>query len=414
MKKCEVAYLESFCTPVHQSEFLADGQGDYMFKRFDPPINFRAPIFDFNSPADFSLGSGFGESIQIWPFVPRNFNRKDSFVVHLQDASIIPQVFCILNSKDQIVFPNSYGDESPDYLTLYSERSSLMQTRRRIRAKDEIVTEHYVRADLPEVVVSEPCVLVSSQSSINIYHWLIESVTRLWIFDLWPELKSCKFIVHDVSDPKVLLLHEKFGIPLENIIGLAQPIRYRFNHLIFPSALADLSNSREKLDFLRNTFGVPPQDKAPEITRPRRFYTSRKDTPMGRGIENESALLDALAPFGVEELVMSRYSLDELATMFTSCDLLVGPMGSGLINMIYMPPNSAVVELCTRSWDGLFWSMGCGAGHRWYAVASEWDTYISHAGKGFTYGMPDSMEFDPQRVARMVERSLADSGKLAK
>ncbi len=414
MKKCPVAELESFCAPIGQEVFSADGHGDYWFRRIEPSLNFQAPIFDFNGPSDFNLGNGFGSSIQIWPFVNRNYTRKDSFVAHLQDASIIPKVFCIMNSRDEIVFPNSYVDEHINDMSYYSDRSPLMQTRRRVRSKDEIVTEYFVRADLDEVTITEPCILVSSQSSINIYHWLIESLSRLWVLDVWPELRRCKFIVHEASDSKVALLQEKFGIPPENIIAFTQPIRYRFKHLIFPSALADLANSPKKLDFLRQTFGLSPQAQAPKIARPRRFFTSRRDTTMGRGIENEAAVVDALAPFGVEELVMSRYSIDELARMFSECDLLVGPMGSALINMIFMPPQSAVVELCTRSWDGLFWSMGCGAGHSWYAVSSEWDTYISNSDKSFSFGMPDSMEFDPARVARMVGRALADSEKLSR
>lgn len=409
MKRCLVANLESFCVPVQQSEFTPTGSGDYIFKRTEPPLSFTAPVLDLNSPSDFSLGSGFGSSVEIWPFVARNNTRKDSFVAHLQNATIIPGVFCILNSRDEIVFPNSYVDEKADDLAYYSDRSSLMFTKRRIRSKEHIETSYFIRDNIPEIRIDEPCILLSSQSSINIYHWLIESIPRLWILDLWPELRNCKFIVHDLNDRKILLLLDKFGINPGNIVSLDSQIRYKFEHLIFPSALADLSNSREKLDFIRRVFGLPPQSAVRKTARRRRFYTSRRDTPMGRGIDNEGALMEALAPFGVEELVMSRHSLDELAAMFSECDLLIGPMGSGLINMIYMPPNSAVVELCTRLWNGLFWSMGCGAGHRWYVVSSEWDSYISHTGKSFTLGMPDSMEFDPERVARMVARALADS-----
>lgn len=405
-----------FCTPMKKDEFCPSMEENRVFHITEEPVSYIAPLLKFNTLGDFNVysaeygGTEYSGDIKFHgPFHPLNQTRKDTFVAHLQNASIIPGVFCILNSQNQIVFPNTYLDASQKEFWYYSDRTDLMITRRRIHSKEKIEIEYFINSDLPTIHINEPCILLSSQSSSNIYHWLIESIPRLWILDYWPELRNAKFIVHNLNDHKLAILSEKFSIPLENLISLDSAAKYTFTSLIYPSALCDIANVPKKFDFLRHLFGVPKQKNAIKAEKSRRYYITRRDTQLGRGVINEKEIILMLNQLGIEELVMSEHTLDELAQIFSNADILIGPMGSGLINMIYMPPKSAVIEMSTRSWGGLFWAMGSGCGHRYYVIGSEWDQYLSNRNKPFTFGMPDAMEFDIEKLKLVVERAISES-----
>jgi capsular polysaccharide biosynthesis protein len=399
--------LEEFCKPISVGDFRACMDGNFVLKIIEDRVPHYAPRLTYNTPNDIDLVTARNEFEINGAYHLLSTRRKDTFVAHLLDASIIPQAWCILNNKDEIVFPNSYGmDVKKEDAHRYAEKSSSMVLKRRVYSKDMIEYQSFLDNELPVIEMSDPCILLSSQSSDNIYHWLIESVPRLWVVEQWPELKNVKFIVHSTTDPKVLTIIEKFGISRANLITLGTEARYKFKHLIYSSAIGDMALTEKRFNFLRRIFKLPNQSEAKRVENPKRYYITRKDTAMGRRVVDEDKVISFLSRFGIQELVMSELSLDQLAQTFSEAELLVGPMGSGLINMIYMPPGSAVVELGVRNWGGIFWSMSCGANQEYFVLGSEWDTYFSNRGKRYVYGMPDEMEFDLNKLGSVITSAL--------
>jgi hypothetical protein len=75
----------------------------------------------------------------------------------------------------------------------------------------------------------------------------------------------------------------------------------------------------------------------------RRIYISRRDVVV-RQIENEQAVSDALASRGFETLPLATMSVHDIVTAFANAEIVVGPIGSGTVNVIFSPPGIPVIE----------------------------------------------------------------------
>lgn len=76
---------------------------------------------------------------------------------------------------------------------------------------------------------------------------------------------------------------------------------------------------------------------------PDRVYVSRADATRRR-VENEAAVVDALAERGFARVVLSELSVPEQAALFAGADVVVAPHGAGLTNLAYAD-DPVVVEL---------------------------------------------------------------------
>lgn len=74
-----------------------------------------------------------------------------------------------------------------------------------------------------------------------------------------------------------------------------------------------------------------------------RLYVSRADADR-RHVQNESAVLDVLEPLGFRKIVPGELPYEQQIEAFAGADVLVGPHGAGLTNMLYAT-DATVVEL---------------------------------------------------------------------
>jgi hypothetical protein len=78
--------------------------------------------------------------------------------------------------------------------------------------------------------------------------------------------------------------------------------------------------------------------------RRRRILISRGDAP-GRSILNEDAVEDRLAERGFERLHLARMPVDDLVRVFANAEIVLGPHGSGLTNILFSPPGTRIIEI---------------------------------------------------------------------
>ncbi len=395
--------LEDIANLVNLKDFKLDSKTNSFCLIDNDSVSYNCPNLYFDSTSDVDYADRSGKNFSMYGCLHDiNKNRKNTFISVLNDVFFVSDVSCILDNNLNIIHPNTYADSSINDMTYYCDRSSKIVTQRKVINKEKTEFKYFLNNNSSYHEIETPVVLLSSQSSANIYHWLIETVPRLWCIEEFPELKNYKFIIHNVHDPKVIEIMNKFDIPLENLISLDPNAIYKFKKFVYPSAINDLVNSKKKFDFIRKVFNI---NDISHSNNKKRYYITRNDT-VGRRTENEEEVVKILNKYNIEYLTMSKISLQDLANLFFDAELLIGPMGSGLLNMIYMNPGSAVIEMATKSWSGLFWTMGSGAGHHYSVLGSKADYYLSNSSKAYTYGMPDSMEYDIEKLELVIKESL--------
>ncbi|RYZ63453.1 MAG: glycosyltransferase family 61 protein, partial [Proteobacteria bacterium] len=86
-------------------------------------------------------------------------------------------------------------------------------------------------------------------------------------------------------------------------------------------------------------------------TAKRRIFISRSDAKI-RQLLNEEEVMASLKPFGFESIVLTGMSLTEQIQVFRGAELVVGPHGAGLANVVFMQPGASVVEIISpaRIW----------------------------------------------------------------
>lgn len=114
---------------------------------------------------------------------------------------------------------------------------------------------------------------------------------------------------------------------------------------------------------------------------PRRIYVGRAEqgtAARARGVEGESALFDALAPFGFERVFFEEMSpLMQIASM-QAADIMISPHGAGFANMLFAKSGAMVIEIGTRQTQlhrwGDFVPMAHVAGCRYATVFADVNT----------------------------------------
>lgn len=176
----------------------------------------------------------------------------------------------------------------------------------------------------------------------NYYHWLLDFFPRLgWLQQaLAGSWRHAPLLLPDPLPPvqaEGLTLagvgsHPRLGVPAPARILvsslLASPVACHRQHL-HPGALA----------WLRRVL----QRRALRQAAPR-IYVSRHDAGLRR-VVNEAEVMAVLQPLGFLRLELAGMGLAEQAAAFSAAQVIVGPHGAGLANMVAAPPGCDVVEL---------------------------------------------------------------------
>ena len=122
----------------------------------------------------------------------------------------------------------------------------------------------------------------------------------------------------------------------------------------------------ETADFIRKLvsegFGIP-------ISQPRRrIYVARSDAKKRR-LLNEEAVLPVLERHGFEIVAPGTLSFRDQAALFAQAEIIAGPHGAGLTNILFAPPGADVIEISPADKITIAYPMlaKC-AGHRFTGI----------------------------------------------
>lgn len=199
--------------------------------------------------------------------------------------------------------------------------------------------------------------LLGNRSFTNYYHWMTDTLPRLAV--LQAAGIALDSIDRFVVTPLKHGFHEStlatLGIAPEQLHTIDRGEYVEADELfvpIFGSNSLGLRQGAWNPAFLNRAFG--PSEAPAE--RGRRLFISRGTTGK-RGIVNEEAVLDALAPYGFERVLCENHTVEEQAQMFAEADVVVGPHGAGLTNIAFCQPDTIVLELFNAHMAACFWTI---------------------------------------------------------
>jgi capsular polysaccharide biosynthesis protein len=230
------------------------------------------------------------------------------------------------------------------------------------------------------------------------YHWLFDVLPRLEILrlaglDSWDHL-----IVNDARGATYECeTLQRFGVPADRIRRLGDRTHFIADRLIVPSVVGTpVTVPTWAYQVVRDRL-LPPQ---PPSGPPLRLYISRSDTEQRR-LADEDRLIARLEPLGFTCLTLSGRPLDEQIDLFSRAEVVVGPHGGGLANLVWCRPEVAVVELFAHDYvKPVFWGLCEQLGLRHHHV-------IGHPGDARARPGFGEMVVDHDAVMRVTEYALS-------
>ena len=88
---------------------------------------------------------------------------------------------------------------------------------------------------------------------------------------------------------------------------------------------------------------TPPREA--KFRDAKRLYVSRRDVVDSRSLVNETELVERLTALGFVEVFPSTFDYDQEMFLFQNAELVVGPFGSGMANVMFCTAGARVVFL---------------------------------------------------------------------
>ena len=230
------------------------------------------------------------------------------------------------------------------------------------------------------------------------FHWLFDVLPRVELLRLagWDQRRWDHLVVNAVGAAYERETLSQFGVPDDHIRVVDSRSHVVADRLVTTSTVSDsgfvpawaLQLVRDRL--LRvDASGAPPL----------RLYVSRADAEQRR-LADEDRLVPLLESLGFTCLTLSGRPLSEQIELFSHAEIVIGPHGGGLSNLVWCKPGTAVVELYGCDYvNPVFWGLSNNLGLRHHHVI----------GRPLTPGLPrgyGAMVVDTDSVVRLAERAL--------
>ncbi len=231
----------------------------------------------------------------------------------------------------------------------------------------------FVRARLskPKHLSGLTLSLVTPEAAANYHHWTIDLLPRAGLAQR-AGYKLTDFdhiLVKDRGQRFQKEAFQRLGLDEKKIIHVDDQLHVQCDQLVVPSVRHDnLLVNRQDMEFTRRLY---LDDRNIPAKPSRRLYVGRADAAFRR-VTNNDALLELLHAHGFEEVAMSKMTVAEQAKIFADAEILVGPNGSALANLIFAHPQCRVVEFFAPRWVvGYNWMICSNFGLPYTAIIGE-------------------------------------------
>lgn len=301
-------------------------------------VPFRAPLFVHGAENANSIWMGqFGRTAQEWLYLPDTAcpplrcSRFDNLRLVGTEACITHQDVAFYASQIPMPLERFVG-WSPVY------RSDIREVAGGIAS---------ARACTVGQRLSAPTVILSNGGLPMHYHFLFDTLPRLWFLG-HAALANHRIALPDTVRPyQIEALTKYYGIEQDRIdIFASTGAACLFDQAwAAPSMVSDWWAMPETTLAPRTALrhATPPREE--KFRNARRLYISRRDVVDSRGLVNETELVERLAALGFVEIFPSAFPYDQEMHLFNNADIVIGPFGSGMANLMFCKPGAKVVLL---------------------------------------------------------------------
>lgn len=249
--------------------------------------------------------------------------------------------------------------------------------------------------------LEEAVSLVGSWSD-NYYHWFVDYLSRLQTVEQFTE---------ETGRRPTLIVPAGFGgwrAEALSFFGYDDDDwmefgggRLQVDRLIVPTLRRDVEDTAPHLNDL--TYTTAPSalrwlgkggvaaatatEPDPEYDRPERIYLSRENTPMRR-VVNRDVLETVLSEYGITAIQPEKRSITEQARLFNEAEVVVGPHGAGLTNILF-GSDLTVVSLFGDDHHPVYYAMSEQLDHEFACLVCEADG--------------EDLRVDPHRLRTLFE-----------
>lgn len=301
-----------------------------------------------------------------------------TFVARLNDARVLGSIGQVLTSNGTLLTDITYETPTAPY-------------------KDKVWTELAALHDRNQHLNGTACLIASHYGGFNYFHYLLETLPRV---DLVRRAgidfgTIDHFLVNPSEYESLIGGLQTVGVPIERLVTCDAQTMYHVDHLIAPSTLRATGHMRKSVvAWLREMFA--PSNPAPDA--PVRLYLGRNDAGY-RHITNQSELIDrVLAPLGFESLVWGGRSIQAQAALFANADVVVGPSGAAMANLVFCKPGTRVLLFHPHTYIArYFYELSAVCGLEYYYLIGEPMPGEKPGDNGSNY------EVSPNKVTRLLE-----------
>lgn len=291
-----------------------------------------------------------GTSIQAWSLEYRRGlgGRFDSQVVrHGEESESVAHcpINCDANAPLSHLYERRYTYEIPDTIansitgaTLHAGTSEPpFVIRESISWPFESILSHGL--DIPdpkksELSVEQPAVVFPATP--NYYHWLVEELPiALRAKELFPD------VTYLVNHANITTKHREAAQALKVDLTTV-PTIIKMRNQVMPGRASD-SWFIHPMDYARlHAFGDRIRSRNDNLSQ-RKLYISRRNSP--RSLPGEAQLEDLLRTQGFYIAHLETMNWTDQVELFSAAQIIVGPHGAGLSNLVFSTPGATLIEL---------------------------------------------------------------------
>lgn len=195
----------------------------------------------------------------------------------------------------------------------------------------------------------EPALVCGNLAVINYYHWTLQCLANLLVYRRLVGSDDFMAVVPSLNrfQSQLMSLSGFSGrtveIETEEVLATNHGIYGNlcggaFSFAPHPATIAE--------------FDALSAEAEPSRSFGKRIYASRLDARAMRGIVNEDEVCDVMRRHGFEIIAPGELDIEDQIAAFRDADVIVGPHGAGLTNLVYCRSGSPtrVVELLQESY----------------------------------------------------------------